>query len=284
VTSTTSVELEAHRLAAEHVLDAHLAHLAHQVQPARQQLEDGRQRAHRDLALAARRHHPLAQHAGRRRDRDDHLVGLGAVEDPRQVVGRALHLQAVDAHALLARVVVDEADRHAAELGVAAQLGRHQLAAVARAHDQDLARALARDRAAERAPLGDRADDEADAAHEHEREQQVECDHPARRVGGPRRRDQEEDRNERGARHHHRAHDALEVLRVHEAPELVVEPVRPEDHDLARDDEPDRRRQQVAVALRDRRVEAQHEREQVRERDEAGVDQRLREAARDDRC
>ena len=42
------------------------------------------------------------------------------------------------AHALLARVVVDEADRALAELGVAAQLGGHQLAAVARTDDQYL--------------------------------------------------------------------------------------------------------------------------------------------------
>ena len=48
-----AVDLHAHRLAAEHVLDLHLAHLAHQVHAAGEQLERRRQRAHRDAALAA---------------------------------------------------------------------------------------------------------------------------------------------------------------------------------------------------------------------------------------
>ena len=46
----------------------------------------------------------------------------------------------VDAHALLARVVVDEADRAVAELRVAQQLAQQQLAAVAGADDQHRAR------------------------------------------------------------------------------------------------------------------------------------------------
>ena len=48
-----AVELHAHRLAAQDVLDLHLAHLAHDLARAGlQQLEHGRQRAHRDAALA----------------------------------------------------------------------------------------------------------------------------------------------------------------------------------------------------------------------------------------
>ena len=50
-----AVELHAHGLAPEDVLDLDLAHLAHDMARARlQQLEDGRQRAHRDPALARR--------------------------------------------------------------------------------------------------------------------------------------------------------------------------------------------------------------------------------------
>ena len=56
-----AVDLHAHRLAAEHVLDAHLAHLAHEVHAAAQDLEDGGQRAHRDRPLAAGGDHLLAQ-------------------------------------------------------------------------------------------------------------------------------------------------------------------------------------------------------------------------------
>ena len=110
-----AVDLDAHRLAAEHVLHAHLADLPHQVHAAGEQLEGRRQRAHRDAALAAGGDHLLAQRARRRGDRDDHLVGLDAVEDARQVGGLAEHLDAGDAHALLARVVVHEADRRAAQ-------------------------------------------------------------------------------------------------------------------------------------------------------------------------
>ena len=66
-------------------------------------------------AVAAGAHHAGAERARRRRDRDRDLVGLGLVEDPRQRVGGAEHLHAVDAHAALERVVVDEADRAQAE-------------------------------------------------------------------------------------------------------------------------------------------------------------------------
>ena len=56
-----AVELHAHRLAAEDVLDLHVAHLADGVAAGLQQLEDRRQRAHRDAALAAGAHDVRAQ-------------------------------------------------------------------------------------------------------------------------------------------------------------------------------------------------------------------------------
>ncbi len=80
-----ALELHVHRLAAEHVLDAHLAHLAGERAARLQQLEHGRQRAHRDAARAALAHDPRAGRARRGGDRDDHFVGLGLVEDARQV-------------------------------------------------------------------------------------------------------------------------------------------------------------------------------------------------------
>ena len=73
------------RLAAEDVLDLHLADLAdHRARRRLQQLEDRRQRADRDPAVGGRAHDPRAQRAGRGRDRDRDLVGLGLVEDPRR--------------------------------------------------------------------------------------------------------------------------------------------------------------------------------------------------------
>ena len=47
------LDLHPHRVAAEHVLDAHLAQLARQAAAVLQQLEHGRHRAHRHAALAA---------------------------------------------------------------------------------------------------------------------------------------------------------------------------------------------------------------------------------------
>ena len=76
-----AVELHAHGLAAEDVLDLDVAHLAHRRRAGLQQLEDRRQRPHRDAALAARAHDVRADDAGRRRDRDRDLVGLDLLED-----------------------------------------------------------------------------------------------------------------------------------------------------------------------------------------------------------
>ena len=136
--------------------------------------------------------------ARRRGDGDDHLVGLGVVEDPRQVVGRAVHAVAGHEHALLARVVVDEADHGARELGVAAQLERHLLAAVAGADDQHLGVGALDERPAQRA-LDRRAHEEARARHERQREQEVERDHATRRVGGGRREQEEQRRSARSS-------------------------------------------------------------------------------------
>ena len=138
------LQLHVHRLAAEHVLDADLAHLAGERAARLQQLEDGRQRAHGDARAAALAHDPRARGAGRGGDGDDHFVGLGLVEDARQVAfGVAPHAHAVDAQPPLARVVVEEADRHEPQLAVAQDLAHDHPPALARARDQDGALALA---------------------------------------------------------------------------------------------------------------------------------------------
>jgi hypothetical protein len=131
------VDLHHDRLAAEDVLDLHVADLADEVAagvgPARarvaQELEDGREGPHGQPALAGGAGHAGAQRAGGRRDRDEHLVRLGVVEDPLEVdVGVAEDLDPLDAHAAQARVVVDEADRASARGRVAQDLAQDEAA------------------------------------------------------------------------------------------------------------------------------------------------------------
>jgi hypothetical protein len=203
-----------------------------------------------------------------------------AVEDARQLCGRAEHLQAADAHALLARVVVDEADRDAPQPGIAAKLRDDRLAARATADDQHLAGAAV-GHPAHRALHEQHPYREARRGDERQRQQQVECDHAARRVGLARPEEERADHDER--RDQHRLHDTLEVLLVDEAPELVVQPERREDQQLADDDQQDRPAQQVAVAVRHAVVEAQRERQVVRERDQATVDRELEQPPCSDR-
>jgi hypothetical protein len=137
--------LHPHRLAAEHVLDAHVAHLTDELRAVLQQLEHRRHRPDWDAALAARAHHRRAQGARGRRDRDQHLVGLDVVEHARKLGGGAEHLDpAIDPRVALAVVVVDEADRPIAEVGVAQDLAQQQPAAVAGADDQHRAGVAAR--------------------------------------------------------------------------------------------------------------------------------------------
>ncbi len=139
------LRVHAHGLAAEHVLDAHVAHLPHQVAAVLQQLEHGRHRPHGYAAGAARADDPGAHRARGRRHRDQHLVRLDVVEHPRQLLGGAEHLEpAVDARVLLALVVVDETDGPQTEVGVAQDLAQQQAAAVARTDDQHRARVAPR--------------------------------------------------------------------------------------------------------------------------------------------
>ena len=83
------LDLHPHGLAAEDVLDPHLAKLAGDLEPARavpQQLEHGRRRPNRDPAGAARGDHPRSDGPGRGRNRDHDLVRLDVVEDPVEVL------------------------------------------------------------------------------------------------------------------------------------------------------------------------------------------------------
>ena len=110
------------------------------------------------------RDHPRAQLARRRRDRDDDLVGLLALQQILDLVRGAQDAQAQEAHAALSRVVVDEADRLDAQRRVELKLAHDHLAARAGADDQRaacLARALLL-----RRPLDPQARDDPGAGQE----------------------------------------------------------------------------------------------------------------------
>ena len=113
----------------------------------------------------------LAHLARRGRDRDQHLVRAVLAEDPRQLLGRAEHAHVVQAQVLLARVVVDQADRRVAERRALQHLLDDQLRGVAGADDDHLL--AARDEAAAGRPLHHRAREHARAGDEREQEQPV---------------------------------------------------------------------------------------------------------------
>ena len=173
----TRLQVDLDLLAAEHVLDLDGADLAGEIEVAGDQLVQPRQRLDRDILGPARVDDLPAHRAGRRRDRDQHLVRLVVAQQVRQLVGGAEDAHAVDAVATLARVVVDEADRRVVELPVALHLAHHQLAGVAGADDQHLL--AARDKAALR-PLDQRAREQSRARDEREQQQEVERDDAAR--------------------------------------------------------------------------------------------------------
>ena len=172
----------------EDVLDLHLAHLADKGSArVLEQLEHGGQGPHRDAAFAAGAHDAGAGHSGGRGDRDDDLVGLGLVEDARQIVlGVAADPHAVDPQPSLARIVVDEADRLQTQLPVALNLAQDQAPAVPRADDEHAASALARVQGVERPALVQRAHEHAHAGQEREHDQQGQRRSP--RWAGRRRR------------------------------------------------------------------------------------------------
>ena len=108
-----------------------------------------------------------------------HLVGLGLVEDARQLVGRAEHLHAVDAHALLERVVVDEADRAQPSCGLRTiSRSTSRPPSPAPTISTRLASLRARNPRIGRSAIA--CADEAHAADERERQQQEERDDAGR--------------------------------------------------------------------------------------------------------
>ena len=95
------------------------------------------------------------------------------------LLGRAEHLEPEHPHPALARVVVDEADRGRAEVGVELQLADDHLAAGAGADHQHLVLGHA---GAARGPLDDQPHREAGAGDQHQGEHEVHHRDRARQV------------------------------------------------------------------------------------------------------
>ena len=228
-----AVELHVHRLAAEHVLHAHLTHLPGDRAVILEQLEHGRKRADGDAPLATLADDAPAGGPGRRGDRDDDFVRLGLLQDARKVaLGVAADPDPVDAQPPLAGVIVEEAHRVEPELAVACDLPQDEPPAVAGAHDQHAAVTLAstpEDR--QRTALVDAAREHAHAEQKQQAEQEEQHGHA---VGqGDRRRaviglmlngPQDHDRHDREQDDRDdRPHDRLVVALTGVAPAALID-------------------------------------------------------------
>jgi hypothetical protein len=228
-----ALELHVHGLAAQDVLDAHLAHLPGERAACLEQLEDRWQCPDRDASLAALTHDSGSRRARCGGDRDDHFVGLGVVEDPWQILaGVAPHPHAVDPQAQLQGIVVEEADGQETELAVAQDLPHDHSPSVPGARDQDRALTLpARAEAGQRATVVDRPRDRTDADQEDERQQCVDDHHAVGQADSERvtlgiamHRAEDLDRDH-GEQHdqHDRAHHRLVVALPGVAPAALVD-------------------------------------------------------------
>ena len=268
------VDVDLDRLAAEQVLDLDGTDLLCEVEIAGDQLVQARQRLDGDVLGARHLDDPSALPARGGRDRDQELVGATVTEQVRQLVARAEHADPVHAEVLLARVVVDEADRRVAEAGRAQHLPQRQLGGVARADDDHLF-AACHDRTALRA-LDDRPREHAGAGDECQRQQRVDHPHCPRHLRGV---DVEEAEDEEGdeARREHAARCSPHVPRRDVAPPAVVEAEEREDAELDRRDERQDRPGDVELVV-DRQVgvEAEPEGEEPGGDDDREVRRELR--------
>ncbi len=269
----TSAEVDLDLLAAEDVLDLNRPDLRAEVDVAGDQLVQARQRLHDHVLGEARLDDLLAHAPRRRRDRDQHLVGLVVAQEVREVVGGAEHLHAVDAVAALARVVVDEADRRVVQLPVALHLAHHQLAGVARADDQHL---LAVGDEPGGRPLDQRAREQPRAGDEREQQQEVERGDRARQPRGVHGRERVEHEIREQRRDRDAARRAPHVAGRDVAPPAVVEAEDDERRELDRDDERDDLPvEQVPVEDGRRLVEAEEEREPPGDDDQDRIERKL---------
>ena len=181
----------------------------------------------------------------------------------------------------LARIVVDEADRRVAELGVLQHLAGDHLPALAGADDQDLA--AARQAVAAQRLLDDRAHREARAGDQQQRQEKVDRDDPPRQRQ-PRRIEDVRADDQQQAGQRDGLDDAAEVVRVGEAPPLLVGAEQRENRDLADDGVRQHGRHQLFVARRNAVVEAQIKGSVERDRHQHDVDDDLLHAVQQSRA
>ena len=147
-------------LAPEEVLDLDGPELAREVEVAGDQLVQARQRLHRH-ALVTRATSTIRSRASP--EADGIAIRSSSGRRSRRSSGRSavvpMHADPVQAKVLLARVVVDEADRRVAERRVSEHLAQDQLGGVSGADDEDLL--AARDDRPGGRPLDDRPREEA---------------------------------------------------------------------------------------------------------------------------
>jgi hypothetical protein len=189
--SEIALEVDVHGLVAEDVLDLHGPDLRREVGVAGDQLVQPRQRLHRHSCVTRTLDDLLAHVAGGGRNRDQELVGPVVAEDVRQLLGRPEHADAVEPEVLLARIVVDHADRRVPERTRLLHLADDELARVARADDDHFL--AARGEARCTGSLEDRARKQARARDETQQEQPVEDRDPAWQPSGVRRREEVDD-------------------------------------------------------------------------------------------
>ncbi len=266
-------EVDLDGLAAQDVLHLNRANLRGEVEIAGDQLVQSGQRLDRDAHLACDLDDPLALFAGRRRKGDQELVRLVVPQDVRQIGRRPEHPHALEAHVLLARIVVDEADRRVPERGGPPHLCEHQLPGAAGSDDDHLF--AARDQAPRLGPLEHRAGDHPRRGDEGERQEEIhDGDQPRQTQAVHRRKEVDRDvRDETADRDSSRR--APHVPGGHVAPPAVVETERDEHRQLDRDDDEDRPPQERLVVGRQAMVETEVEGERPGPGYEPGVRREL---------
>ena len=187
----------------------------------------------------------------------------------RQLRGRPEHANAVETEVLLARIVVDQADRRVAEAGRALHLADDELGGVARTDDDHFL--AARDEPGRVGPLDQAARDQPRSGDEREQEEPVEDRDRARELEALDRVREQDDEVGDDARGRDAARRAPHVPRGHVSPPPVVEAEEHEDHQLQGDRDPDRVDHEAVIRARYAVVEAEPEGEPPCERDQRRV-------------
>ena len=181
----------------------------------------------------------------------------------------------------LARIVIDEADRAQAQLGVAHEFADHQATAIAATDDEDVAGALGDAQRAD-TTLGEHVHEEPGAAEQRELEQEEQGDHARRQrhrrghrpdgvvpddqLGRRLHRVQQCDRADDDHRgDDHRLDHRFEVPLADVGPQSLVHAEGGEDDEDDGNDPRQGRRQQVLIPRRDRVIEPQLKREVIGE-------------------